>query len=274
MAYKNKDIEQKVIEEITSLHNDIKNLMEKTLQNAIQIGSMLVSVKEKIQHGSFIDWIENNLPFTVRTAQRYMTIFYKKEELKASGVTLLSEAYKWLTLSKTDTVSVLKSDNVSLLADLKSARHALLPEDVQITEIDESKELTELYAKIDELDNQKSELEDELQRKLNEISRLQQDLNDEVRLKRDKKAIIEAMEKLTDHTLDKEKLERDFSDLTETLKEINASKNFFRKHTLKLQAMDLNDVSIKALSEDVKNLLDIIGNWGVVVAKKFNIKMK
>lgn len=255
MAYKNKDVEQRVIEEITTLHNDIQKALETTFQKALRLGELLTAVKDNLPHGQFQNWIENNLPFKQRAARNYMLIFDNKNLLEQHAISTLAGAFK-------------------LLSDMKTARHAVLTEDIQITEIDESKELNELYTKIEELNNEKERLENELIHKMNEVSRLNQDLNDEIRLKRDKKIIIEAMEKLTDHTGDKEKLERDFSDLTETLKYINASKNFFRKQTLKLQAMDLTDCSIKVLKEDVGNLLDIIDNWGVVVAKKFNIKMK
>jgi hypothetical protein len=41
---------------------------------ALQAGQLLIDVKNSLKHGEFLVWIENNLSFNVRQAQRYMEV--------------------------------------------------------------------------------------------------------------------------------------------------------------------------------------------------------
>lgn len=84
------------IKEITDLHNEIGGYIKVTLDKAIRIGELLSQQKEELKHGEFTSWIEDNLPFTDRTARNYMNIFRNRERLKTETVSDLTTAYKLL----------------------------------------------------------------------------------------------------------------------------------------------------------------------------------
>jgi hypothetical protein len=53
---------------------EILILKEQTAQNIIEIGKRLIEVKENLQHGEFIKWLENKVDFSRCTANRFMKI--------------------------------------------------------------------------------------------------------------------------------------------------------------------------------------------------------
>ena len=57
------------IDEIAKLHDEIYGAFKTTLEKAIRIGELLTEQKQNLKHGEFTSWVENNLPFTERTAQ-------------------------------------------------------------------------------------------------------------------------------------------------------------------------------------------------------------
>ena len=88
------------VDEICRLHREIFQQAETMLQNIMQIGGLLVQRKQKLPHGQFTKWVEENLPFTTRTAQNYMKVFRNKEQLKNENVSVLSDAYNILKLPR------------------------------------------------------------------------------------------------------------------------------------------------------------------------------
>lgn len=84
------------VQEITTLHNEISGYLRVTLDKAVRIGELLTEQKNELKHGEFIPWAEDNLPFDIRTAQRYMRVYRKKPELKYDSVSYLTEAYSKL----------------------------------------------------------------------------------------------------------------------------------------------------------------------------------
>jgi hypothetical protein len=67
--------------EINRLHQSFCEGLRTTLQIAIQIGELLIAQKRKCGHGNWIPWIDENLEFTVNTAQEYMRCFYNRQLL-------------------------------------------------------------------------------------------------------------------------------------------------------------------------------------------------
>lgn len=53
---------------------EILILKDQTAQNIIEIGKRLVEVKENLEHGEFLNWLENRVDFGVRTAQNFMKV--------------------------------------------------------------------------------------------------------------------------------------------------------------------------------------------------------
>ena len=89
-------IQKSRVDRITELHDEIAGSLRRTLKRAIEIGGLLTEQRLEMKHGEFIPWVEKNLPFDVRTAQRYMRVYRKKPELKYDSVSYLTEAYSKL----------------------------------------------------------------------------------------------------------------------------------------------------------------------------------
>jgi hypothetical protein len=66
----------------------IKNLIAKTTEGLIEVGRNLVAVKQHLNHGQFIDWVEIEVGIDKRTAQSYMAIA-RLAEAKGATVALL-----------------------------------------------------------------------------------------------------------------------------------------------------------------------------------------
>ena len=94
------EIEKSRIEEIKRLHNEILGFGKLSLENAIRIGQLLTDQKEELEHGEFIRWIKENLPFTDRAARRYMELWRYRDTLKSENVSDLSSAYQLLVEHK------------------------------------------------------------------------------------------------------------------------------------------------------------------------------
>ncbi len=88
---------------INELHAGIEATLNKTIADAIEVGRLLMEAKANVKHGEFTTWINNNLTFTDRTAQRYMKLYDNRHRLEGAGS--ISDAYKLLAPPKTDTVS-------------------------------------------------------------------------------------------------------------------------------------------------------------------------
>jgi hypothetical protein len=87
---------------ITRLHQQIMAATRATLQNAIRVGELLSQTKASLKHGQWLGWLELNINFDVRTAQRYMRIFERREELKNDSVSYLTQAYVLLAQHPTE----------------------------------------------------------------------------------------------------------------------------------------------------------------------------
>jgi Protein of unknown function (DUF3102) len=70
------------VKEIKKLHGAIIHAAKTSLDSAIRIGGLLTAIKDKLEHGQWIPWIEKNLPFSERAAQNYLRCFHEKDRLK------------------------------------------------------------------------------------------------------------------------------------------------------------------------------------------------
>ncbi|MDI7202053.1 DUF3102 domain-containing protein [Leptospira santarosai] len=81
-------------DELNKLHESILTAGKNMVRFAIEAGEILTSKKNQLRHGEFIPWVETNLNFKIRTAQRYIKIFENKDRINASALTHLEDAYK------------------------------------------------------------------------------------------------------------------------------------------------------------------------------------
>ncbi len=79
--------------EIIKKHIELQHHQLGSLELAISIGEMLNQTKEESKHGQFTIWVQANLPFSIRTAQKYMSIFAKKDLFHKLSADELNRAY-------------------------------------------------------------------------------------------------------------------------------------------------------------------------------------
>jgi len=96
-------IERNRISEIVTLHNEVAGFLRMSVEKAIWIGELLTAQKDSLQHGEFSPWIKANLPFTDRTAQRYMELYQHRGLLKTDTVSDLSSATRLLKRAEAET---------------------------------------------------------------------------------------------------------------------------------------------------------------------------
>lgn len=94
-------IQKTRIEEIKERHGRIGGYLRNTLQDAIRIGELLIEQKEGMDHGNWLPWIKENLPFSERSAQDYIRFYDRRKELKSAPVADLRSARKYLAAPKT-----------------------------------------------------------------------------------------------------------------------------------------------------------------------------
>ena len=85
---------QQAEKEITTLHDEIKRCIESSLDKAIEIGERLSKAKGEMSHGEFGKWVEEKLPFSARSATRFINAFIRRKTLKATGLAYLDSAIK------------------------------------------------------------------------------------------------------------------------------------------------------------------------------------
>ena len=94
-------IEKNRITEICTLHAEVAALWKASLMKAIRIGQLLSEQKAKLEHGEWEPWMQKNLPFSGRTARRYMGVYANRELIaKTDSVSDLNEAYGLLAAPK------------------------------------------------------------------------------------------------------------------------------------------------------------------------------
>jgi hypothetical protein len=74
------------LKQIRKLHGEIFQAVRTSLPKAVKIGELLTGIKDKMDHGEWLPWIQKNLPFSERTAQNYIRCFDEKDRLKSATV--------------------------------------------------------------------------------------------------------------------------------------------------------------------------------------------
>ncbi len=79
---------------ICILHAQVMVAAKKTLDDAIEIGRLLILKKGVLSHGDFLPWIRRELPFSERAARNYLALYKNRELLKSASVADLTSAYR------------------------------------------------------------------------------------------------------------------------------------------------------------------------------------
>lgn len=73
------------IETVNSLHNQIAQYIDKSIQNALLIGEILDRSRKTLGHGKFKSWFEsNNFVFSLRHAKRYLYLHDNRARLEGA----------------------------------------------------------------------------------------------------------------------------------------------------------------------------------------------
>ncbi|WP_216595701.1 DUF3102 domain-containing protein [Myxosarcina sp. GI1] len=83
--------------------NKLNKLFTRTTEDIINIGKTLNKVKERLEHGQFLTWLETEFKMSDRTAARMMKVAQKFELDTVSNLSILPSAlYELSTISATD----------------------------------------------------------------------------------------------------------------------------------------------------------------------------
>jgi hypothetical protein len=93
------------LEQIQERYKKILTAARASLDEAIAIGGLLVKVKEKVGFGNWLDWVRDNLPFSLRRAEYWMGLFENRKDVKFANFANLSSAYRPLLGSVIDVES-------------------------------------------------------------------------------------------------------------------------------------------------------------------------
>jgi len=69
--------------EINAEHHAFVGSLKKTAEHGIRAGELLSEAKSKCKHGQWLPWLEQNFDGAPRTAQTYMQLYNKRDELRA-----------------------------------------------------------------------------------------------------------------------------------------------------------------------------------------------
>lgn len=74
------------------LAHESEEFTKRVLPILVRAGKIYTQMKEQLDHGEWIPWIEKNSPFSRYTVARYMRIYENREKLKCASVTHFTEA--------------------------------------------------------------------------------------------------------------------------------------------------------------------------------------
>ena len=77
-------------QQINEEHQKVTEALKAGLEHAVRAGELLIQTKEKVAHGKWLPWLEENCKFSERTAQAYMRVAREFPKLKAQRVADLS----------------------------------------------------------------------------------------------------------------------------------------------------------------------------------------
>jgi hypothetical protein len=100
---------------INRQHEEIEGSDIDNLKKAYDNGRRLEEKKNKLGHGSYLPWLEQNIRFSERTANRYVLVWRNKDRLAKLGINGLSEAYHQIALWQ-NIVAVTKSQSAEAAA--------------------------------------------------------------------------------------------------------------------------------------------------------------
>ena len=199
------------IQEINTLHSNIEGKLKSTVKDAIKLGELLTNVKQKLPHGTFLNWINDNCNFSRQTSHRYMSLFQYKS--KCITMKHLPEAYKQIQYleqekKKTETQKAFQRVQQFKSTGIKPEGWRRMTDDkLYKEEIERDKRIEENRKRINKIDNEKkssSNMFDDLLNNVIEKSKKVNSFKDSIRLSFEGKndsfidALIDYLDSLND----------------------------------------------------------------------------
>jgi hypothetical protein len=65
---------EQIATEVNTAHDRAHDAARSAIEHAIECGRLLIEARQKVNHGGWLPWVENNLQFGARQAQKYMRL--------------------------------------------------------------------------------------------------------------------------------------------------------------------------------------------------------
>ena len=106
--------------EIIKLHNVAVFFGNQTLMIAVKCGELLAKKKDSLSQGQWLPWVKRNLPFTDRTARRYIKVWHNRQTFKEEQrhKLTLRQFYFAVTDSKSVRPGLLQADKQRMIRDI------------------------------------------------------------------------------------------------------------------------------------------------------------
>lgn len=141
---------------------EILILKDQTAQNIIEIGKRLIEVKENLEHGQFLNWLESKVEFSRYTANRFMKIATEFSNVSAVQHLGSKKLFLLAGLDEEDRQEVMKENKV---------------EDMTTRELEQVvKEKKEIKKQLQEEQEYSNELQEEIRKKEQQIKNLQNEI--------------------------------------------------------------------------------------------------
>lgn len=141
---------------------EILMLKDQTAQNIIEIGKRLIKVKENLEHGQFLNWLENKVEFSRYTANRFMKIATEFSNVSAVQHLGSKKLFLLAGLDEEDREEIMKENNV---------------EDMTSRELEQVvKEKKEIKKQLEAEQEYSNELQDAIKEKEKQIKTLQNEI--------------------------------------------------------------------------------------------------
>lgn len=254
-------------DQINTLHGEMTGHMTMAVKKAIEIGRLLSEQKGRLAHGEWIPWVESNLTFGQRQAERYVRVFNNKELLNATPGTHLTGL----------------KEAISLLADPREPDPIPAPDNPQPPAAEQIVEREIVYEQDPDAVRRLAEAE----RLASESEAILLNKNQEyhdLSIKHEKMKV--ELERLRKLDADKEKIEATLHDINElkgrqaamfkdaestklVYQVLVRSREFFTREVMQIAALHIRPGAIDAMQMDFQGLIDLVENWLAALKEKF-----
>lgn len=211
------------------------------------VGEALLAKKKKTPHGQWLPWVNKNLVFTPRQAQKYMQAFEERDSLLDAGSLNLDTA----------------------LAKISPAKEKALEAHVGSDEADEeikalNAQLKELKGVIADLENDDSvsELEKMYESTLAELEELK---------KQGSESSVDVEEGITRLKKSRAQLRAEVAGLRNFAGLMSRSRKFFAQEIGLIPSLEVSRVIVKNTKKDVVALLNTVEDWVTAMREKFDV---